>query len=65
MIDAKQLLLAQEKASVSFHLDLAQQQKLKANRDYRNILAFSRKCLMNIAGAGKFSSDRAVREVCR
>jgi starch phosphorylase len=40
-------------------------QKLKANKDYKNIQAFSKKCLMNIAGAGKFSSDRAIREYAR
>ena len=36
--------------------------KLRANRDYRDRLAFGRKCLINTASAGKFSSDRAVRE---
>ena len=45
--------------------DSYMKQKLKANRDYKNIPAFSKKCLMNIAGAGKFSSDRAVREYAR
>lgn len=36
--------------------------KLRANRDYRNHMAFGRKCLMNTASAGKFSSDRTVRQ---
>jgi len=45
--------------------DSYMKEKLKANKDYKNTLAFSRKCLMNIAGAGKFSSDRAVGEYAR
>ena len=36
--------------------------KLKANRDYKDRLAFGRKCLMNIASAAKFSSDRTIRQ---
>ena len=36
--------------------------KLRANRDYRDRIAFGRKCLMNTASAGKFSSDRTVRQ---
>ncbi|HWQ59061.1 MAG TPA: glycogen/starch/alpha-glucan phosphorylase [Clostridia bacterium] len=36
--------------------------KLRANRDYRDTLAFGRKCLVNIASAGMFSSDRAVKQ---
>ncbi len=36
--------------------------KLRVNRDYRDSDAFARKCLMNIAGAGKFSSDRPVKQ---
>ena len=36
--------------------------KLRANRDYRDSLAFGRKCLMNTASAGKFSSDRTIRQ---
>ncbi|MEA5060049.1 MAG: glycogen/starch/alpha-glucan phosphorylase [Candidatus Pelethousia sp.] len=36
--------------------------KLRANRDYRDRMAFGRKCLMNVASAGKFSSDRTIRE---
>lgn len=36
--------------------------KLKVNRDYKNKTAFYRKCLMNIANAGRFSSDRTIKE---
>ncbi len=36
--------------------------KLQANRDYADRLAFGKKCLMNIASAGKFSSDRTIRQ---
>ena len=39
-----------------------QEAKLRANRDYRDRLAFGRKCLMNVASAGKFSSDRTIRQ---
>ncbi len=36
--------------------------KLQANRDYADRLAFGRKCMMNVASGGKFSSDRTVRQ---
>ena len=36
--------------------------KLRANRDYKDRLAFAKKCWLNIAGAGKFSSDRTIRD---
>ena len=36
--------------------------KLRANRDYADRLAFGRKCLNNVASAGKFSSDRTIRQ---
>lgn len=36
--------------------------KLRANHDYRDRIAFGRKCLMNTASAGKFSSDRTIAE---
>ncbi len=36
--------------------------KLKANRDYKDRLAFGRKCLLNIASGAKFSSDRTIRQ---
>ena len=36
--------------------------KLQANADYADRRAFGRKCLVNIACAGKFSSDRTIRQ---
>ncbi|HKM32656.1 MAG TPA: glycogen/starch/alpha-glucan family phosphorylase [Oscillospiraceae bacterium] len=36
--------------------------KLKANNDYKDTRTYHRKGLLNIAGAGKFSSDRTVEE---
>lgn len=36
--------------------------KLRAIQDTGDTLAFARKCLMNISGAGKFSSDRTIRQ---
>ena len=36
--------------------------KLAANRDYRDSLAFAKKCWLNICSAGKFSSDRTIAE---
>lgn len=39
--------------------------KLKANRDYKDRLAFDRKCFINVANAGIFSSDRTVREYAK
>ena len=36
--------------------------RLQLNRDYKNRWDFSRKCLMNIANAGTFSSDRTIRQ---
>ena len=36
--------------------------KLQVNRDYADRLNFGRKCLMNIASGGKFSSDRTIRQ---
>ena len=38
------------------------EKKLQANRDYSDRLAFGRKCLVNIASASKFSSDRTIRQ---
>ena len=38
------------------------EQKLAANRDYRDSLAFAKKCLLNVASAGKFSSDRTIQQ---
>ena len=48
-----------------FHLldfESYQEAKLRANRDYRDRRAFGLKCLLNVARAGKFSSDRTIRE---
>ena len=36
--------------------------KLKANEEYADREAFGKKCLMNIASAAKFSSDRTIRQ---
>ena len=36
--------------------------KLQANRDYADRETFARKCLMNVASAAKFSSDRTIRQ---
>ncbi|MBR6044599.1 MAG: glycogen/starch/alpha-glucan phosphorylase [Ruminococcus sp.] len=36
--------------------------KLRANRDYRDELAFARKCWLNMCSAGKFSSDRTIKD---
>ena len=41
------------------------QTKLQANRDYADRLNFGRKCLLNIASGGKFSSDRTIRQYAR
>lgn len=38
------------------------QAKLRANRDYKDTAAFARKCFLNTAAAGRFSSDRTVKE---
>ena len=39
--------------------------KLQANADYQDARAFSRKCLMNVSGAGKFSSDRTIGQYAK
>ena len=36
--------------------------KLRVNRDYADRIGFGRKCLMNVASGGKFSSDRTIRQ---
>ena len=36
--------------------------KLRANRDYSNTYEFRKKCFLNTANAGKFSSDRTIRD---
>ena len=34
-------------------------------KDYRDRIDFGRKCLMNVASAGKFSSDRTITQYAR
>ena len=36
--------------------------KLDALTDYQDIRTFTRKCIVNTASAGKFSSDRTIRQ---
>ena len=36
--------------------------KLQVNRDYADRMTFGRKCLVNVASAAKFSSDRTIRQ---
>ena len=36
--------------------------KLRCNREYRDSISFAKKCLLNVAHAGKFSSDRTIRQ---
>ncbi|MGN0686826.1 MAG: glycogen/starch/alpha-glucan phosphorylase [Oscillospiraceae bacterium] len=43
-------------------LDSYVKAKLKVNADYRDSISFARKCWMNIANAGKFSSDRTIAQ---
>jgi len=38
------------------------EEKLKANHDYADKYLFRKKCFLNIVNAGKFSSDRVIRE---
>ena len=39
--------------------------RLRLNRDARDRRAFAKKCLLNIANAGQFSSDRTIRQYAR
>ena len=39
--------------------------KLRAIYDWADRLSFGRKCVMNIASAGKFSSDRTIKDYAR
>lgn len=48
-----------------YDLPLYVDAKIKANTDYADRKAFGRKCLINIANAGKFSSDRAIVEYAK
>lgn len=45
-----------------YDLPLYVEVKIKANADYADRKAFGKKCLLNVANAGKFSSDRAILE---
>ena len=36
--------------------------KLKVNREYKDRMKFASRCWMNMASAGRFSSDRTIRE---
>ena len=36
--------------------------KLRANQEYKDRMAFGRKCMMNVASAAKFSSDRTIAQ---
>ena len=38
------------------------QAKLKANADYKDELSFAKKCWLNMCSAGKFSSDRTIKD---
>ncbi|MEE0873768.1 MAG: glycogen/starch/alpha-glucan phosphorylase [Ruminococcus sp.] len=39
--------------------------KIRANADYADRKAFGKKCLLNVANAGKFSSDRSILEYAK
>lgn len=39
--------------------------KLRVSKDYKNSLLFAKKCLKNIANAGKFSSDRTIKDYAK
>lgn len=41
------------------------EKKLEVNRDYSNKKEFNKKCLINTASAGMFSSDRTVKEYAK
>ncbi|BCJ92464.1 alpha-1,4 glucan phosphorylase [Anaerocolumna cellulosilytica] len=41
------------------------EEKLKVNKAYSDTLAFRRQCFMNTANAGKFSSDRTIKDYAR
>ncbi len=43
-------------------LDSYVKAKLQVNADYRDSLAFAKKCWMNVCSAGKFSSDRTIKQ---
>lgn len=39
--------------------------KLRVNKDYSNTFEFRRKCFINTASAGKFSSDRTIKDYAK
>ena len=45
---------------IFYDFDSYKKARLRVNHDYCNRIAFGRKCLMNVASAGKFSSDRTI-----
>ena len=47
---------------LNLSLSVDEQAKLAALRAARDRVEFGKKCLANIAGAGKFSSDRTIQE---
>lgn len=59
------LITERDKYLVLTDLEAYTEAKLRVNREYKNREEFAKKALMNIAGAGYFSSDRSVREYDR
>ena len=47
---------------IFYDFDSYKKARLRVNHDYCDRIAFGRKCLMNVASAGKFSSDRTIHE---
>ena len=50
---------------IFYDFDSYKKARLRVNHDYCDRIAFGRKCLMNVASAGKFSSDRTIAEYDR
>ena len=48
-----------------YDLPLYVEAKIKANADYADRKEFGKKCLLNVANAGKFSSDRSILEYAK
>ena len=48
-----------------YDLPLYVDAKIKANSDYADRKKFGKKCLLNVANAGKFSSDRSILEYAK
>ncbi len=48
-----------------YDLPLYVDAKIKANADYADRKGFGKKCLLNVANAGKFSSDRSILEYAK